>query len=277
MERTGTGDPLRSLALLWRTEVKTGRSGLTLDRIIAAAIAVANEIGVDAMSMRKIAEQLGVGVMTLYSHVPGKAELVDLMVDFANGSAYADGTTPAPGSDWRAAIEQIAEHNWRLLEAHRWMLGVDSQRPPLGPGTIAKYDIELRPLVGIGLDDVEVDQVLTLVLGQVTHAARQMLGQIETAAGSGRDDSEWWASSGPALDRLIDSTRFPYAARIGEAAGQEFKAASDPRRAYEFGLRTILDGIETLIARRRGPDESTNGAGGGRDRQVAVDQEQRQA
>lgn len=260
MERTGTGDPLRSLALLWRTEVKAGRSGLTLDRIIAAAIAVANEIGVEAMSMRKIAEHLGVGVMTLYTHVPGKAELVDLMVDFANGSVYTDETTLPHGPDWRTAVEQIAEHNWQLLETHRWMLGVDSQRPPLGPGTIAKYDSELRPLVGIGLDDVEVDQVLTLVLGQVTHAARQMLGQIETATGSGRNDSEWWASSGPVLARLIDSKRFPYAARIGEAAGREFNAATDPQRAYEFGLRTILDGVETLITGRCGSDEPTNGA-----------------
>ena len=72
-ERTGTGDPLRTIALLWRTGVKTGRSGLTLDAVVETAITVAAEVGIDNLSMRRIADRLGVGAMSLYTHVPGKS------------------------------------------------------------------------------------------------------------------------------------------------------------------------------------------------------------
>lgn len=250
-ERTGTGDPLRTIALLWRTGVKTGRSGLTLDAVVETAIAVAAEVGIDNLSMRRIADRLGVGAMSLYTHVPGKAELIDLMVDHVNGTLYRDADAIPAELGWRSGMETVAERNWRLFSEHRWLLGVDVVRPPLGPGTTAKYDAELSPLLGIGLDDVEVDQVLGLVLEHVRSAARLALGAAETSRATGSSEQEWWERAGPLLATLIDPERYPHAARVGAAAGEAYGAAVDPARAYVFGLRTILDGVEHLIAEKR--------------------------
>lgn len=244
---TGTGDPLQSIALLWRTNPKTGRSGLTLDAVVTAAITVAAEIGIAKLSMRKIADRLGVGVMSLYAHVPGKAELIDLMVDHVNGTLYRPPGDAPTGTGWRPALEDIADRNWTMLKEHRWLLGIDVTRPPLGPGTTAKYDTELRPLIGIGLSDVEVDQVLTLVLDHVKSAARLALSVAETSQATGNDDGEWWATAGPLLAALINPERFPHASRIGSAAGQEYDSAVDADRTYLFGLKMILDGVERLV------------------------------
>lgn len=250
VEHTGKGDPLQSISLLWRTTTKTGRSGLTLDAVIDAGIALAGETGIDNLSMRKIADRLGVGTMSLYAHVPGKAELIDLMVDRVNGEAYeVPDAIPANGT-WREAIEAIAERNWQLLSQHRWLLSVDEARPALGPGTITKYDTELRPLDGIGLDDIEIDQVLTLVLQHVRSMARLSSGISETAQTTGRTDGEWWRVAGPVLAALVGPQRFPYASRIGDAAGRQYDGATDPESAYAFGLRTVLDGVEDLIHRK---------------------------
>ncbi len=250
VERTGIGDPLQSLALLWRTNVKMGRSGLTLDAIVDAGIAVASESGADGLSMRKIAERLGVSVMSLYAHVPSKSELIDLMVDYVNGEAYPDAQSLPARSNWRAGVESVAERNWQLLSEHRWLLDLDTARPPLGPGTTAKYDIELTPLVGIGLDDIEIDQVLTLVLEHVKAAARLSSAVAATSRATGSSDHEWWSVAGPVLTALIDPARFPNASRIGTIAGQEYNSAVDPYRTYVFGLQTILDGVQSLIRQK---------------------------
>ncbi len=246
-ERTGAGDPLRVVPLLWRTGTRKGRRGLTLDAIVEAGIALAREAGLDELSMRKLAERLDVGTMSLYAHVPGRAELLELLVDRAFAEVRYDAATLDP-TRWRAALEAVAEQNWQLLARHQWLLGVDTTRPPLGPGTIGKYDAELAALVGTGLDDVEIDQVLSLVLEHVKSTARQSFAKGEART----SDGEWWASAGPILASLLDPARYPHASRIGEAAGREYGAPVDPQRAYDFGLRTILDGVEALVTAKAG-------------------------
>lgn len=250
MEHTGRGDPLQSITLLWGTDTKTGRSGLSLDAIIDAGVALAGEAGIDGLSMRKLADRLGVGTMSLYAYVPGKADLLDLMVDRVNGEVYQDPEATPGTSTWRQAVEVVAERNWNLLARHRWLLGVDETRPALGPGTLAKYDTELRPLVGIGLDDIEIDLVLALVLQHVRSTARLSRDPSVAGQDTGSAEAEWWSRAGPVLAALVDPTRFPHASRIGTAAGTEYKATLDPRRAYAFGLQTILDGVEKLIRQK---------------------------
>lgn len=246
MERTGTGDPLRVLPLLWGEAAKPGRKGLTLEAIRLAATSLADRVGIDQVSMRRLADDLGVGTMTLYSHVPGRGELIDLMVDHAHAEVdYPSGGEPGP---WRTSLENVAEANWRLLQRHPWLLDLDTTRPPLGPGTLAKYDAELSVLTDSGLDDVQIDQVLSLVLEHVRASARQTMERDVNAKNTGTD-ADWWARTGPILATLVDPERYPYASRIGEAAGQEYGSTVDPERAYAFGLQTILDGVEALINR----------------------------
>ena len=251
VERTGAGDPLRVVPLLWRTGTTASRRGLNLERIVDAGTSLAQEEGIERLSMRRLADRLGVGTMSLYAHVPGKAELIDLMVDHA----FAQVRYPAGSLDparWRSALETVARRNWELYGHHRWLLAVDTTRPPLGPGTIGKYDAELGALARTGLDDVEVDQVLSLVLEHVRSTARQAL-DAPTARAS---DPEWWTAAGPVLAGLMDASRYPHAARVGEAAGRAYDAPVDPRRAYDFGLRTILDGVAALIGERSASREA---------------------
>ena len=112
-KKAAAPDPARSLALLWGSHTKPGRSGLTVRAIVDAAIELADGGGLEALSMRTVAERLKVGTMSLYTHVPGKGELTDLMFDRVYGDLYADVDEPSrqPGG-WRGALEFIAHRNW---------------------------------------------------------------------------------------------------------------------------------------------------------------------
>jgi AcrR family transcriptional regulator len=244
-------DGNRSLALLWSSQTKAGRSGLTLKSIVAAAIEIADGDGLEALSMRAVAEKLGVGTMSLYTHVPGKTELVELMLDSTYALLYESIETPSqqPG-DWRDAMRFIARRNWELYRAHPWLLQVNLGRPVLGPHIVVKYEAELRPLDNLGLSDTEMDAALTLILTHVEGCARAQAAVERTQRDSGLSDAEWWVKQAPALDRLVDPARFPVATRVGTATGQEYQSASNPQYVFEFGLERILAGIAELIISR---------------------------
>jgi AcrR family transcriptional regulator len=245
-------DPARSLALLWGTHGKVGRSGLTVEKIVEAAIDIADRDGLDAVSMRRIAEHLGVGAMSLYTHVPGKHDLIDLITDHVVGELYRDVDEPVrSGGGWRGALTHVAERNWELFQRHPWLLQLDRSRPVLGPNTTDNYEAELRPLDGVGLTDVEMDSVLTLVLTHVAGTAKALTAVKQTTSESGMTDAQWWSATAPILERLIDPTRYPVASRVGTTTGVEFDAASNPAHAMRFGLDRILDGIGVLIDQRR--------------------------
>ena len=250
-KKESVADPARSLGLLWRTGDRSARSGLSVDAVVSAAIHMADAEGLEAVSMRRVAERLKVGTMSIYTHVPGKGELTELMIDSALGELYEDVDEPAraPGG-WRGALMFIARSNWQLYQRHPWLLDLSSARPVLGPHTTQKYEAELRPLDGLGLSDVEMDSVLALVLTHVQATARALAAVSRTRRESGMTDSQWWLATAPLLEKLIDGRRFPVASRVGTSAGQAFDAASDPVHAMAFGLEVILDGVGTLITTR---------------------------
>ncbi len=245
-------DPAQSLALLWGEQDRPGRSGLTVRRIVDAAIELADTDGIAALSMRAIAAHLGVGTMSLYTHIPSKPVLIELMVDAVCGQVYPDLSEPAdqPGG-WRGALTFIARRNWDLFLAHPWLLHVLDGRPVLGPNVNRKYEAELRPLDGIGLSDVEMDAVLTLVVMHVEGMARWQVGLLAVRNQSGQSDLEWWVNLEPALAAMMDPGKFPLGSRVGRAAGEYHQSAGDPRHSLDFGLETILDGVADLIARSR--------------------------
>ncbi|MDP4504622.1 TetR/AcrR family transcriptional regulator [Nonomuraea turcica] len=250
VEYSGKGDPARSLALLWRTSERTSRKGrpeLSVERIVRAAIDVADAEGLQALSMRRVAERLGVGTMSLYTYVPGKPELFDVMLD----TVYGETARPedAPGG-WRGRLEQIARENWALYLRHPWLLQIAATRPVLGPNATAKYDYELRAVDGIGLTDLEMDSVITLITGFVHGAARGAVEAAQAESQTGMTDEQWWAAHAPFLSLIADPGRFPTAARVGQAAGEALNAAYSPEQAFEFGLQRVLDGIEALVSQR---------------------------
>jgi AcrR family transcriptional regulator len=249
-------DPGRSLALLWGPQDRPGRSGLTLRAIVDTAIALADVDGLDAVSMRAIAERLGAGTMSLYTYVPGKPVLIDLMIDTVAGQVYADVHEPSaqPGG-WRDALTFIARRNWDWYLRHPWLLQVLTGRPVLGPNINRKYEAELGPLDGIGLTDIEMDSVLTLALMHVEGLARWQVSLQRIRQQSGESDNEWWTNLEPALATLMDRSGFPLGSRVGQAAGEYHQSAGDPAHALEFGIERILDGVAVLIDRSGGqPD-----------------------
>jgi AcrR family transcriptional regulator len=249
-EYGGSGDPRRSIELLWGVRERPRRGPkprLTVDQVTRAAIALADAEGLAAVSMRRIAEQLGVSGMSLYTYVPGKAELLDLMLD----SVYGETARPGHGdAGLRARLERVARENWALYRRHPWLLEVATSRPVLGPNTTAKYDYELRALVGTGLTEIEMDLLVSVLTNYVHGAARTAVEAAAARERTGQSDAEWWETYAPLLEKVLDPDRYPTAAAVGTAAGQEYGAATDPERAFEFGLGLLLDGVEALVRQR---------------------------
>jgi AcrR family transcriptional regulator len=252
-------DPARGLALLWGSHGKPGRSGLTVRAVVSAAIELADARGLDAVSMRQVADALKVGTMSIYTHVPGKTELTDLMVDTVYGRLYEDADAPSRQvGGWRESLGFIARRNWDLYQHHPWLLEIVSARPVLGPNATLKYEAELRPLDNLGLTDVEMDSVLTLLLTHVEGTARAQASARRTQQESGMTDGEWWVTAAPLLDNVLNAKRFPVATRVGQSAGQAYQGASSPEHAFQFGLERILDGVALLISERRKPGGADN-------------------
>jgi AcrR family transcriptional regulator len=247
---TGGSDPKRIMELLWGAPERTRRGPrprFTVDQVVAAATAIADAEGLAALSMRRVAERLGVTAMSLYTYVPGKAELLDLMFDRVCGETAKPDEVPG---GWRARLELVARETWALYLRHPWLLHVATNRPVLGPNLVRLYDYQLRAVDGIGLTDIEMDLVVTIVGDYVHGAVRSALAAVSVPQESGKSDGEWWAELSPLLERVYDPERYPLATRVGAAAGAEYEAAVDPARAFEFGLARILDGIAALVEGR---------------------------
>lgn len=226
-----------------------------MDDVVAAAIDIADAEGLAAVTMRRLARALGVAPMSLYTYVPGKAELLDLMLDTVYGRMpRAD----LAGLPWRERVTAVATENRDLFRRHPWAATVTTSRPPLGPGQMAKYEHELSAFTGLDLADVDLDAALTFVLGFVQAAARAEAEFAAAGRDSGMTDEQWWESARPYLARVLDPAAYPTATRVGAAAGAAHGAAYDPDHAYEFGLRRVLDGLAALVSPDggAGPDPS---------------------
>lgn len=249
---TSAGDPARTLALLWRDPAavprRGPRRGLTLDQVVDAAIGVADEEGLAALTIRRVAQSLDISPMTVYTYVPGKAELIDLMLDVVYARMPRAATTGRP---WRQRLAAVAQENRALFAAHPWTVAVCTLRPPLGPGATAKYEHELSALDGLGLTDVQMDDCLTYLLMFVQASARTAAEAQAVRQATAMTDEQWWAAAGPLLSRVLDPSAYPLATRVGEAAGSAHRSAHDPAHMFEFGLRRVLDGLASLI---EGPD-----------------------
>ena len=249
-EYSGSGDPAKSLELLWRMRREPTRGpkpALTVERIVVVALRIADAEGIAAMSMRRVADELGVGAMTLYRYFPGKGELLDVMLD----TVYGEMPRREVDGDWRAKLDEVARENRELYLRHPWMLQVAVSRPPLGPHLMAKYEYELSAIEGIGLTDLEMDATIALVNGYVHGAVRTAVEARQVIQRSGISDKEWWLAHEPLLDKIGDSKKFPLATRVGTAVGNEFDAPYDSDHAFEFGLARLLDGVAALLSERR--------------------------
>jgi AcrR family transcriptional regulator len=249
---TGGGDPGRSIALLWGV-AETGRRGPkprhSVEDVVQAAISLADTEGLAALSMRRVAETLQLSAMSLYTYVPSKAELIDLMLDRVAGEAA---TGEAVAGDWRSQLTRLSRQRWAAAQRHPWIMRVGMHRPPLGPNILARVEATLSAIDGLGLTEMEMDQITSLVGDYVRGAVRAALDAREVEQQTGMSDEQWWSMNTPLLEGLVDPARYPTTVRIGEAYRTGRLGAPDHQRNFEFGLQRVLDGIEAFIAERRG-------------------------
>lgn len=241
---SGSGDLNASMKLLWHGKEPTSRGpkpGLTLEAIVDAAVTLADREGLAALSMRRVAAELDVGTMTLYRYVPGKGELLDLMLDHVYGPPEA--LVRHRGKDWRAVLELVARGTWKLFLDHPWLLQVNQARPILGPNALAGFDFALAALNGLGLTSRERVAILIAIEAYVTGTARTYVLQQQASEESGISDEEFWAAQEPTLREAMASGDYPEVAGLSEDA---FAMAGE--EALEFGLGPLLDGFAALIA-----------------------------
>ena len=246
-EYSGSGDPRRTIALLWgvRRRRRGPRPSLSGEQVVASAIELADRDGIGGLSMRRLADQLGITAMSLYGYVPSKAELLDVMADRAYGEIVVRSN---PGTPWRDRLAALAEQHWALLLAHPWLLQIAASRPLPGPNVTAFYDAELAAADGLGLTDIDMDLITSLLDDYVRGTARVAVEAAEAQARTGISDQQWWERYGPLLAEVLDPARYPTAVRVGAAAGAEYGAAHDPARSFRFGLQRIIDGVAIFVS-----------------------------
>jgi AcrR family transcriptional regulator len=245
-EHSGSGDLPRTLELLWHGKGQPSRGpkpGLTLERIVAAAVELADREGLSALSMRKVAAELGVGAMTLYRYVPGKAELLDLMLDHVNSH---DEDLKEHHDDWRTAMELVAEGSWALYTNSPWLLQVSQVRPVLGPSSLMSLEFALEALDGVELDGKEKIALLTTLDAYVVGAARTHVLRQQATEQTGLSEEDFWAVQEPYLSRAMTSGTYP---RLAELPMDAFSMSGE--EAMRFGLRALLDGYQALIDSRK--------------------------
>ncbi|MDX3617249.1 TetR/AcrR family transcriptional regulator [Streptomyces europaeiscabiei] len=254
-ETSGSGDIVRTLQLLWDTGPRPSRGpkpGLTLDRIVEAAVRIADAEGLDAVSMRRVATELGTGAMSLYRYIPGKAELLDLMLDRVQRPS--ENTADLGDGGWRSALEALGRATLALYQRHPWLLQVNQSRPILGPSALDGMEKVLSRIKSMGLTDPELVSVIIAVDGYVVGAARTQLYAQEAEHRTGLTDTEFWQAQAPVLEELMLSGRYPLLAGLSaDAFGTDFDH-------FGFGLQRILDGLEVLVARRTGSGDGNGEA-----------------
>ena len=247
-------DPDPSLRLLWRhvapdAATVPARRGpkqkLTVDEVVDHAIEIADRDGLGALSMRGLAQQLGLGAMSLYTYVPSRDDLVVLMVDQVLGRTRLPPMPP----DLRERLALVAHTQYADVRAHPWLLEVTGVRPWLGPNMADRYEWQLSAVEGVGLDDVEMDQTVTLLVGFATNIVRAEHEVRLAERSSGMTELEWWQVNAETLGELMAHRSYPLASRVGAAAGAAYQAASDPGRELEFGLARIIDGVLAHLGR----------------------------
>lgn len=157
--------------------------------------------------MRRVAAELGTGTMSLYRYLPGKAELLDLMLD----RVQRPSENPADLGDgsWRSALAAMGRATLALYQRHPWLLQVNQSRPILGPSALDGMEKVLTRIKPMGLSDPELVSAIIMIDGYVVGAARTQLYQLDAERRTGLTDTEFWEAQTPMLEKVLASGRFP--------------------------------------------------------------------
>jgi len=221
--------------------------GLTRADIVDIAVAVADAEGTAAVSMRRIAKDLQVGVMSLYWHVESKEELHQLMLETVQAEIEAQ----VPSGDWRADLAAYARNTRAAMHRHPWAIDYIGAGPPSGPQDARNADRLIGALDGLGLDIMTTIWILMTLSTYVMGATLREIQEVrwhraaeETMSGMPEGDI---AEALAEFDRRVrGSGRYPYLAKVLDA-GIDPDAPETRDERFEFGLSCVLDGIAARI------------------------------
>lgn len=224
-----------------RERPSTRQHGLTRDRIIRAAIALADAEGLAALSMRRVATDFGVSTMALYRHVPNKGELVRLMSE-AVFDGEPLGSRP---SGWRAQLEREARWLWGLYQHHPWLARAMAAltRPIALPHGMRYTERVLSALNGLGLTPTQIIHVHLALLGYAQGVAAAVELESQARQDTGMTSGEWMTSNEPRMETIQSTGSYPVLSTL--FGQEEFDLELDT--LFEFGLARMLDGVESLI------------------------------
>lgn len=233
--------------LMWGLQARPSRGprpGLSLDAIVEAGIAIADADGLGALSMQRIAAELGYTTMSLYRYVPGKDQLIEVMSDVVHGEPPAPRQAP-----WRELFEEWVRGIWTVYRNHPWLLKVPVDGAPSGPQGLQWFDAALRSLSGAGLAQHEMISVPMFV-----GAAVRGLAQLTV-------DLTPNEQYGEVLAMAMQTGRYPHLAELVTGGMFEAVGTQPPESEIlpdlEFGLQRILDGVDAYVeAHGRGTHEA---------------------
>ncbi|MEE1791361.1 TetR/AcrR family transcriptional regulator C-terminal domain-containing protein [Streptomyces sp. BE308] len=246
----GAGDLPASIEAAWglrERPVKGPKPGLSLERIVAAAVAVAASEGIAAVSMGRVAKDLGASTMSLYRYVSAKDELFLLMQEAAMGPP-----SPLPaleaGAGWREAISEWAWAQRAMFHRNLWMLRIPIAGPPASPHSVAWWEQGLQALESSGLPEGDKISVILLIAGFVRNEALLMSEIAAAVEARGVPPEEVMAGYERTVKRLVDPVRHPALSRLLKTG--VMSEPDEPDYEFTFGLARLLDGIEALVRER---------------------------
>ena len=246
---TSDKDPIRpALALAWGLvdpPRRGPRPSLTIEAIVAATVDLADATGIESVSMKRVAARVGVTTMALYRYVATKDDLVFLAVDAAAGEPPPG---PAAGEGWRPATERWARGQLASLRRHPWVGRVPIKEPPIGPHQVAWMECCLECIAPSGLPPLAQFGVLNVISGFVLGHFRLYDELARGAAADGLSVKGAQQRYADLMGRVIEPTRYPRTA-AALAARADLAGTDAVREDFEFGLATLLDGIETMLLR----------------------------
>lgn len=231
--------------VIWARLSGQGRGPVrTLDHraITTAAVALADEEGIDAVSMRKVAARMDHSPMSLYRHVGNKDDLTELMYDAVLGELDLTGI---PSGSWRADLARLAREMRRLHHAHPWIARF-GHRPSLGPNALRFLEAGLACVDGLGLDVDGMLDLLSTALQFTRGFVAQELGEAEAQRRTGMDFAGYQRHTGPYVKRLLQEGGHPYLLRLVVEA----EDVPDQDVVFERRLAMVLDGLAAGIERR---------------------------
>ena len=218
------------------------RGRLSRERVVAAAVALAQREGIESLTMRRLADELGVGAMSLYHHVPNKEELLDAMIDVVFGEIEL----PTTDVDWKTAMRRRAISTREVLNRHRWAVGLMESRTTPGPASLRLHEAVLACLREGGFSIELTIQAYSVQDAYIYGFALQekSLPFDEAEGGAALAEAQVTEYAELAEERQLGglADEFPHLAEV--VAGHVADVGFDFASAFEYGLDLILDALE---------------------------------